>query len=226
MKKEHLFIFEGPDGVGKTSAIQKAKSHLIGKGYKVVVVSCPSKDSGTVSSEIRNIVLSGSGIENVLTETLLFLASITATYTDQILPALKSGAVVLCDRFVDTTLVYQKGIKAKSKESPTLSSLGTIIDLTMGGLDFGNVDITTFVLTANVEDILQRLGKRTEESNHYDVKDSTFYETATELYSSLKCVPDHLKVYPTDYVSIFTSDDRRYYESLILHRMEVKLNNA
>jgi dTMP kinase len=102
-----LFItFEGPDGSGKTTQIRLAADYLRKKGYQVVSTVEPG---GTpIGEKIRGLLLDKKNLEmSFRTETLLFLASRAQLTSGVIRPALKEGKIVICDRFFDSTVVYQ-----------------------------------------------------------------------------------------------------------------------
>ena len=106
MTEDSLFItFEGPDGSGKSTQIERLKKWFLDKGRDVV---CTREPGGTTASEeIRKVVLNPDFPINAETETLLYLAA-RAEHVDKIIaPALVKGSVVLCDRFSDSTFVYQ-----------------------------------------------------------------------------------------------------------------------
>jgi len=98
--------FEGTEGSGKTSVIQEVKSFLETKGYDVLVTREPG--GIRISEKIRNIILDVDHTEmDARTEALLFAASRRQHLIEKVIPALKKGTIVLCDRFVDSSLVYQ-----------------------------------------------------------------------------------------------------------------------
>lgn len=102
-----LFIsFEGTEGSGKTSVIKKVKEHFADLGYTVLVTREPG--GIRISEKIRDILLSKEHAEmDSRTEALLFAASRRQHLVEKIIPALERGNLVLCDRFVDSSLVYQ-----------------------------------------------------------------------------------------------------------------------
>ena len=102
-----LFIsMEGPDGSGKTLQMDLLEKSLLSRGLSVVRSREPG---GTVIGEkIRNVILDPSGKEmDPVTEAYLYAASRAQHVAEKIRPALESGAIVLLDRFVDSSLVYQ-----------------------------------------------------------------------------------------------------------------------
>ncbi|MDE6182227.1 MAG: dTMP kinase [Eubacteriales bacterium] len=102
-----LFItMEGTDGSGKSTQINMLKEYLEKKGYDVVFVREPG---GTkIGEKIREIILDKENEEmDYMTEALLYASSRAQLVNEIILPALKNGSIVLCDRFVDSSIVYQ-----------------------------------------------------------------------------------------------------------------------
>lgn len=102
-----IFIsFEGNDGSGKSSVIKAVNEKLIALGYDVVMTREPG---GTVVAEkIRTIILDKDNLGmDVKTESLLYAASRREHLIKIIKPALDAGKIVLCDRFVDSSLAYQ-----------------------------------------------------------------------------------------------------------------------
>lgn len=102
-----LFItMEGTDGAGKTTQIKLLEEYLTGKGFKVV---CTREPGGTpISEKIREIIIDKNNIEMTdMTEALLYAAARAQHVNDVILPTLKEGGIVISDRFVDSSIVYQ-----------------------------------------------------------------------------------------------------------------------
>ena len=102
-----LFItMEGTDGAGKSTQLNLLNDYLKNKGFNVVFVREPG---GTkISEKIRDIILDIDNQEmHYMTETLLYASSRAQLVNQVILPELKKGSVVLCDRFVDSSIVYQ-----------------------------------------------------------------------------------------------------------------------
>jgi dTMP kinase len=101
-----IFItFEGGEGAGKTTLLEGIYKHLQGAGYQVLKTREPGGTA--LGEEIRNLVLHRKGTMSPYAELSLFLASRAQHITEVIAPALKSGKIVLCDRFNDSTIAYQ-----------------------------------------------------------------------------------------------------------------------
>ena len=104
-----MFItFEGPDGSGKSTIIKKVYEKLINDGFDIVLTREPG---GTpIAEKIRDIILDNSNVAlDAITEALLYAASRRQHLVEKIRPALKEGKIVLCDRFLDSSLAYQGG---------------------------------------------------------------------------------------------------------------------
>ncbi len=149
-----MFItFEGVDLCGKTTQAEILVERLKSLGYDVLFVREPG---GTkISEAIRNILLSEQNREmDPLTELFLFSASRAQLVKEAIIPALRSGKIVICDRFYDSTLAYQgygRGIDIeKIKIINELASSGIVPDI-------------TFLIDIPVEEIYRRkISKSTE----------------------------------------------------------------
>lgn len=104
--KGMLITLEGIDGCGKTTQSRKLKNYLVGRGYSVVLLREPGGER--ISEKIREILLSSenSGMAP-LTELLLYCASRSQLVQKVVMPRLKMGRVIICDRFYDSTLAYQ-----------------------------------------------------------------------------------------------------------------------
>jgi dTMP kinase len=102
-----LFItFEGGEGAGKSTQIERLEARLKGQGASVLTTREPG---GTPEAEaIRAVIVSGHvGRWSALAETLLLNAARDSHLQEKIRPALERGAIVLCDRFMDSTRAYQ-----------------------------------------------------------------------------------------------------------------------
>ncbi|WP_352420340.1 dTMP kinase [Proteiniborus sp.] len=102
-----LFItLEGPDGSGKSTIARLLADYLKEKGYDVVTTREPG---GTkISEDIRDIILDTNNTNmSYVTEALLYAASRAQHVSQKIRPAIESGKVIICERFVLSSLVYQ-----------------------------------------------------------------------------------------------------------------------
>ena len=107
MKKKGFFItFEGIDGSGKSTQIRKLAKFLEDNGFDIIITREPGGSVG--GEEIRNLLLQGAVDRwSAETEILLFTAARRDHLERIILPALQDGKIVICDRFTDSTRMYQ-----------------------------------------------------------------------------------------------------------------------
>ena len=106
MNRGIFITFEGPDGCGKTTQIKKLARYCEERGYDVVLSREPGGTA--ISEKIRNIILDPENLEMAgTTEALLYAASRAQHVAQLIAPSLAEGKIVLCDRFVDSSMAYQ-----------------------------------------------------------------------------------------------------------------------
>lgn len=134
-RKGILISFEGPEGSGKTTQIEHLLPKLEKLGHEVVVTREPG---GTeIGEEIRHLLIHSSSNSEMCPETelLLFAASRAQLVREIILPALEDGKIVLCDRYLDSTTVYQGAARRVSADPVSMINefaIGTVVpDLTI-----------------------------------------------------------------------------------------------
>ncbi|MGL6008875.1 MAG: dTMP kinase [Culicoidibacterales bacterium] len=101
-----FITFEGGEGAGKTTVIEAVRVELERRGFDVVVTREPG---GTpIAEKIREVILDVGHTEMAAkTEVLLYAAARAQHVEELVIPSLHAGKIVLCDRFVDSSLVYQ-----------------------------------------------------------------------------------------------------------------------
>jgi dTMP kinase len=104
--KGRLITFEGGEGVGKSTQIHRLANVLRRRGYDVLVTREPGGSLG--AEAVRHVLLSGAAEEfGVRMEAVLFAAARSDHIEEVIRPALSEGTIVLCDRFMDSSRIYQ-----------------------------------------------------------------------------------------------------------------------
>jgi dTMP kinase len=129
-----FITFEGGEGAGKSTQIRLLAEKLRAKGYKLLVTREPGGSPG--AEAIRHVILSGAaepfGPEM---EALLFAAARSDHVEQVIRPAVQSGKIVLCDRFLDSSRVYQGGAgnldPAYMQEMERVAINGMMPDMTL-----------------------------------------------------------------------------------------------
>jgi len=117
-EKGILISFEGSEGCGKSTQIRKIADRLEEIDHRDVVVT--REPGGTIIGEdIRHLLMHADSSKSILPETelLLFAASRAQLVREIILPAVQDGKIVLCDRFLDSTTVYQ-GVARQIADDP------------------------------------------------------------------------------------------------------------
>jgi dTMP kinase len=110
-----VFItLEGPEGAGKTTQLKLLSKHLEDSGIEHVITRDPGGTA--LGKPIRRILLNSESEVHPLTELLLYEADRAQNVSEVIVPGLKAGKVVFCDRYIDSTAAYQgfgRGIDEK-----------------------------------------------------------------------------------------------------------------
>lgn len=129
--KGKFITFEGADGGGKSTQVQLAAEWLRKQGYDVITTREPG---GTVLAEkVRELVLDPALPLNTTSQSLLYLAARSEHVEKVIKPAVYTGKIVLCDRFSDSTLVYQ-GLSV-GKKLEELAELRRLCSFATAGLE-------------------------------------------------------------------------------------------
>lgn len=173
--KQGLFItFEGPDGSGKTTVSRFVYESLLKSGYPVIYTREPGGID--IAEQIRHIILDPKNTAmDVKTEALLYAASRRQHFVEKILPALSENKIVLCDRFVDSSLAYQ-GI-----------ARGIGFDEVLGINEFaieGHFPDLTLYLEISAQKGLSRIERRSF-LDRLDQEALSFHEKVVEGYQSV-----------------------------------------
>jgi dTMP kinase len=159
--KRGLFItFEGPEGSGKSTQLRRIAARLREEGRTVLETAEPGGTA--IGMQIRRVLLDSKNLEmRPTTELLLMFAARAQNVDEAILPALSRGEIVLCDRFTDSSLVYQgiaRGLGSEVVyEVDRIACRGLVPDLTIV------VDIAT-------ELGLERVHGRNRKTQHVETR--------------------------------------------------------
>jgi len=206
-KKKPLFVtFEGIEGSGKSYQCRKLHKELRKKNLSVILTREPG---GTKSAEkIRKVILEDYFASDSkekfskYTDTLLYLAARNEHVQNIIKPAIAKKKIIICDRFIDSTLAYQvygKGVSKNLVDSIHKYILGSI-----------KPDLT-FVLKVNISKALLRLKKR-RKKNRYDKFSKNFYTKVQNAF--IKIAKKNTK----RYCIVDNSKDSIKAESIILDK--------
>ncbi|OGF46571.1 MAG: dTMP kinase [Candidatus Firestonebacteria bacterium RIFOXYA2_FULL_40_8] len=181
-----IFItFEGPEGSGKTTQIQLLERYL--KSRNIDVVKTREPGGSILAEKIRELLLDPENKKMAPSaELLLYLASRAQHVQDKIMPALKNGKAVICDRFSDSTMAYQgyaRGIsKDLIKNLDTFATCGLKPDLTL----YIDIDVGLG---------LRRARKRSGSKDRLELEKASFHNKVRKGYLALaKKEPRRIKV--------------------------------
>ena len=184
-----FIVFEGPDGSGKTTILNNVNEILISKGYKTNLLREPG---GTfISEKIRDIIIDNENINmDAKTEALLFAASRAQLVSEKIKPLIDAGEIILCDRFVLSSLTYQgvgRGLGIDEiKAINDFATDGLKADLTV----FFNIDYKDALIRKRANFTADRL-----ENEEFDFHKKIFdaYLDMAKLYQDEICEIDASK---------------------------------
>ncbi len=187
-KKKAFFItFEGIEGSGKSYQSKKLYKKLKEEGFKVILTREPG---GTLNAEkIRSLILKDYFQKKKVkqfdkyTDTLLYLAARNEHIINKIKPAIKRKMIIICDRFIDSTLAYQiygKGVNKK------------FVDVIHKNILKGIKPDLTYVLKCKISKSMNRINKR-KTKNRYDKFSMKFYSKVQNAF--LKIASKNKKKY-------------------------------
>ncbi|MGB4627030.1 MAG: dTMP kinase [Erysipelotrichaceae bacterium] len=184
MKKGLFLTIEGCDGSGKTTASLTVIEILKKEGYDVLYTREPG--GSDIAEQIRKVILDIDNIAmDIRTEALLYAASRRQHLVDIILPALNENKIVVCDRFVDSSLAYQgyaRGI-----------GVDEVFSINQFAIDNHMPDLTIYY-AIDAQEGLNRIANR-KNLDRLDVESISFHKKVQKGYELL-CgkYPERIKV--------------------------------
>jgi len=185
--KQGLFItLEGPEGSGKSTIIKLLEEYL--SEMNIEFISTREPGGIEISEQIREIILNKNNITmDSRTEALLYAAARRQHLTERVIPALEKNKVVICDRFVDSSLAYQgyaRGI-----------GMNQVMEINKFAIDKYMPDLTIY-LDIDPKLGLERIAKNKDrEVNRLDLEKLDFHKRVREGYMILlKENPDRIKL--------------------------------
>ncbi|AGT30485.1 thymidylate kinase [Geobacillus genomosp. 3] len=172
----YFVSFEGPEGAGKTTMIGKLESFLRERSFDVMVTREPG--GVRIAEAIRALILNREYTEmDGRTEALLYAAARRQHLLEKIVPALEAGRIVLCDRFVDSSLAYQGFARGLGIED--------VWKINEFAID-GYMPSLTVYFDIDPQTGLERIRKNRErEVNRLDLESLSFHDKVREGYREL-----------------------------------------
>lgn len=186
-----VFItIEGPEGAGKSTVIAMLAQRLEEEGYPVLMTREPGGIE--ISEQIRKVILNPDNTAmDPRTEALLYAAARRQHLTEKVKPALEKGSIVLCDRFVDSSLAYQGYARGLGMEE-----VFTINQFAIENM----MPDTTLYFDIEPEEGLKRINShKGREINRLDLEALDFHKKVREGYLILK------ERFPERFISIDAS---------------------
>lgn len=185
MECRGLFItLEGGEGAGKTTQIKKIENYL--SDNNIEYISTREPGGINISEKIREVILDKDNVVmDERTEALLYAASRRQHLVEKVIPALNAGKIVICDRFIDSSLAYQGFARGIGIEE--------VISINNFAIDGYMPDLTIY-LDIKPELGLKRVRNRNEELNRLDLESLEFHNKVREGYLKLLTLyPDRIK---------------------------------
>lgn len=172
-----FFTIEGPEGSGKTTVAKKVVETLEKEGYKVLYTREPGGVG--IAEKIRDIILDVNNTNlDPRSEALLYAASRRQHLIEKVIPALEKGYIVICDRFVDSSLAYQGHARGLG--------IDEIYNINLFAINDCFPDMT-ILLNIDPEVGLARIMKnRQDEVNRLDLEGMSFHKLVHEGYEIIK----------------------------------------
>ena len=202
----YFITFEGGEGTGKTTIITYLNEYLTKKGYNVISTREPGGIE--IAEQIRNIILDIKNTKmDYRTEALLYAASRTQHLAEKIIPALKENKIVLCDRYLDSSLVYQGIARGLGIEN--------VLKVNMFATEY--MPNITFFIDVKPEICFKRLKDNNREMDRLDLEKMDFHNMVYEGYKTVA------KMYPDRIISIngdrtieeIIEDIKKYIDKLL-----------
>ncbi len=180
--------FEGPDGAGKTSVIQQIQRELEDQLGTEKVMYTREPGGNKISEQIRQVLFDGQNTDmDGRTEALLFAAARRQHIVSEIIPGLKAEKVILCDRFVDSSIAYQGAGRGLGEKE--------IWQINQFAID-GLMPALTIYLDIESEIGLKRIAEhRSNQVNRLDEEKLEFHRTVRQSYLKLyQNYPERIKL--------------------------------
>ncbi|PAF20084.1 dTMP kinase [Terribacillus saccharophilus] len=173
-----LFItLEGGEGAGKTSAVSLLTARLEEQGYQVLATREPGGIE--IAEAIRAVILDPANTNmDGRTEALLYAAARRQHLVEKVWPALKKGMIVLCDRFVDSSLAYQGYTRGLGMEE--------VMEINRFAVETTMPDLTLFFDISPEAGLARISENKGREQNRLDLEALSFHESVYEGYQILR----------------------------------------
>lgn len=173
MDKGVFITVEGPEGAGKTTIVKMLAAQLETEGYQVLLTREPGGID--IAEQIRNVILDKQNTKmDSRTEALLYAAARRQHLVEKVLPALEKKYIILCDRFVDSSLAYQGYARGLGMDE--------VFSINHFAID-GQMPKLTLFFDIDPEKGLERINQHKDrEVNRLDLEELEFHQKVREGY--------------------------------------------
>lgn len=186
----HFITFEGVEGAGKTTVLHALSDKLINLGYEVITTREPGGIH--IAEQIRQIILDRDHTRmEERTEALLYAAARRQHLVEKVLPELNKGKIILCDRFIDSSLAYQGHARGLGMEEVYRMNQFAIQDV---------MPDLTLLFDIDPKKGLERIiANKDREKNRLDLETLDFHKKVYEGYQLLhRQFPNRIQIINAD----------------------------
>jgi len=180
--KNKFYTFEGPEGSGKTTIIKKVAEKLLADDIEVIT----TREPGGVkkAEEIRDFIMKYD--HDKISEAFLYSTARRIHIEEKIIPALERGGLILCDRFVDSSLAYQGYANANGEDEVLYDNIKLINKIATTINDKEIKPSKTFYFDIDPVVSLKRIKKDSDrEVNRFDLKELSYHQKVCEGYKKI-----------------------------------------
>lgn len=176
MRKGRFITIEGIEGSGKSTLIEKLKRNLEAQGYDVVMTREPGGIE--IAEQIRSVILNRENIKmDGMTEALLYAAARRQHLVEKVIPAIVGGKIVICDRFIDSSLAYQGHARGLGMEK--------VYAINQAAVEGWLPDITLYLDLEPEKGLARINADQDREINRLDLEHLSFHYKVREGYQIL-----------------------------------------
>ncbi|TMU82929.1 dTMP kinase [Bacillus sp. BHET2] len=186
MTKGLFITVEGPEGAGKSTILTKLYQQLLEDDFDVIQTREPGGIS--IAEQIREVILNTENTEmDKRTEALLYAAARRQHLVEKVIPALEAGKMVICDRFIDSSLAYQGNARGIGMEE--------VMKINQFAIEDKMPDLTLY-FDIDPEEGLKRIAKHSgREVNRLDLESIEFHTMVRRGYQELiSRYPDRIQI--------------------------------
>ncbi|MBR7554277.1 dTMP kinase [Allobacillus sp. GCM10007491] len=205
-----LFItFEGVEGAGKTTALSYIHNQLTEAGYQVIQTREPGGIE--IAEKIRDVILNPEHTAmEARTEALLYAAARRQHLVERVLPALEAGKIVLCDRFIDSSLAYQGFARGLG--------IDEVYEMNRFAIQDSMPDLTVLFRIDPVKGLERIAANKDREQNRLDLEKIEFHQKVFDAYELL------IERFPNRIQSIDASQSAEVVQNECLKLIKNQLN--